>query len=910
MPFTKKQREKSPSSTPLPSTEGAAPDPTAPGLPSAEHDAAAKILAAIYDYRTPDGFDPSKLFHRKVNKRVIPSYYETIKEPVALSTIKQKLLRREYRSFREVVRDFALIPHNAQVFNRSDSGAFQDALVIREQIELQLRVYVENGTISKAVARLPDLGEIPTYEDAVVEEAVDAEEESSGDDDEGEEDDDDDGEELDDEGKPLKKRRGARPGNQNAKRNKDGEDGVPTGKKARGRPPKLLTPAEARIQAIIKGIRKPKNARGQLMIKDFDRLPDKQTMPEYYLEIKSPMAYDVLKRKVKRKKYRSVEDFMADVNLMFNNAKTYNTDDSPLYKHAVALQIEAGRLYDAERAKPDNNFADEDGKIPLPTGILHNGSLYTVGDWIHLQNPNDLTKPIPAQIYRTYKAADGRSMVNVCWYYRPEQTVHRFDKHFYPSEIVKTGRYRDHAIEEVEGKCFVMFFTRYFKGRPRDLAEGQEIYVCEARYNEAKVEFNKIKTWASCLPDEVRDRDYAMDLFDHPRKMRKFPSPIAYLLKDEQKATDDLPKVQWGAEGAPPKIGAVHRRPRGERDSAPPEPTPPPAPKPPTPAPRPMGYGAASLPQQQQQQQVGASRPVGRPPMLGYGAQQQPQQQQQGYASHTAGAPSPAPSRPASAFQQPSSYSTPHTPLQQPLTGPTLPRPSAPGIAAASTYLPQSAHPTTTTSTSTSQHQPVIPPSIPPNPSAYAPARPPTASASAYRDPAPIEVYVLPDQANLSMPVEVREQFARDAGGRVMFFVAPPVVVEGAAGSGEAGVGVGGHSVRYLAEKARRAGGGAGRKRKVRDEGRAEAEREQGAKRSRLVAESQGVREWEHLERAAGRMLEQRLRESAGQDELDDEHLGRWSEAQGLAGEQNLMMAERAARRRGQGAGGFDAMEP
>ncbi|KAK0948723.1 hypothetical protein LTR91_027016, partial [Friedmanniomyces endolithicus] len=175
-----------------------------------------------------------------------------------------------------------------------DSGAFQDALVIKEQVERQLQVLVEDGLISRETATLPDLGEIPTYEDAPIEEAAEGEEESS--DDEGEEDDDEDGDEVDDEGRPLKKRKGARGGAAAAKR-QTMEDGVPTGKKARGRPPKLLTPAEARIQAIIKGVRKPKNQRGQLMIKDFDRLPDKQAMPEYYVEIRNPMAYDILKRK-------------------------------------------------------------------------------------------------------------------------------------------------------------------------------------------------------------------------------------------------------------------------------------------------------------------------------------------------------------------------------------------------------------------------------------------------------------------------------------------------------------------------------------------------------------------------------------------------------------------------------------
>ncbi|KAK3621187.1 hypothetical protein LTR56_017157 [Elasticomyces elasticus] len=842
MPFTKS------SSTPMPSTEGA----TAPtgGMSEKEHTAAAKILEAVYAFRTADGFDPSKLFHRKVNKRVLPTYYDTIKEPIAMSTIKQKLHQRTYASFKEFVRDFALIAHNAQVFNRPDSGAFQDALVIRGELERLLGVEVANGTITAEMARLPDLGEIPTYEDVIVEDPAEAEEESS--DDEGEEDDDEEGEELDDEGRPVKKRKVPRSGAASAKRQAASEDP----KKARGRPPKLLTPIEARIQAIIKGVRKPKNSRGQLMIKDFDRLPDKQMMPEYYIEIKTPMAYDILKRKVKRKKYRTVEEFMAELNLMFNNAKQYNTDDSAIYAHAKALQIEAGKLYDIEAAKPDSTFADEEGKTPLPNGILHNGELYRVGDWIHIQNPNDLTKPIPAQIYRTYKAADGRSMVNVCWYYRPEQTVHRFDKHFYPNEVVKTGRYRDHGIEEVEGKCFIMFFTRYFKGRPRDLSEGQEIYVCEARYNETKHEFNKIKTWASCLPDEVRDRDYPMDLYEHSRKLKKFPSPIAYLLKDEQKEADEMPKVQWGAEGAPPKIGAVHRRPRGERDSPPPEPTPPPQPKAPTPRelPRQSSYHGTPL---QQGQQTGA-RPVGRPPLTSYAGAGQSQGQ---YGGLGIAASSPANLQQRPAQQQPS-FNTPQTP--QPSSA-SLPRPTV--MATGSGYRE-------TPGASLGPHQNL--------------ARPTTAQN--YRDPAPVEVYTLPDQANLSIPFEVRGQYQRDEMGRVLFFTAPPVEVEMRTGDG-----VRGHSVRYLAERARRKQT-LERKRKVREDDVLARERE--VKQQRLEDGFKAQDKVGGMKRKALLALEQQLRVSVAGDELDDEHLGRWSGAQALAVEQGRMMEERGLARR------------
>ena len=128
--------------------------------------------------------------------------------------------------------------------------------------------------------------------------------------------------------------------------------------------------------------------------------------------------------------------------------------------------------------------------------------------------------------------------------------------------MVKTGQYRDHQIEEVLDRCFVMFVTRFNKGRPRGFPPDKEIYVCESRYNEEKFTFNKIKTWASCVPDEVRDKDYEMDLYDVPRRMKKIPSPIKHLLREDAKETDELPKPTWGSPNAPPIVGAVHRRPR------------------------------------------------------------------------------------------------------------------------------------------------------------------------------------------------------------------------------------------------------------------------------------------------------------------------------------------------------------
>ena len=88
------------------------------------------------------------------------------------------------------------------------------------------------------------------------------------------------------------------------------------------------------------------------------------------------------------------------------------------------------------------------------------------------------------------------------------------------------------------------------------------------------------------------------------------------------------------------------------------------------------------------------------------------------------------------------------------------------------------------------------PPPIPPPPPSY-----PSQSRSSYRDPAPIEVYTLPDSANASIPPEIRNQFKRDENGRVLFFTAPPVYVADSENNTKKPFS---HSISYLANQTRR----------------------------------------------------------------------------------------------------------
>lgn len=249
---------------------------------------------------------------------------------------------------------------------------------MREIFAGELQKLVGKGHIIAKDATLPDLGEIPPAEDsppADPEDEEDEEEDEDGEDEEDEEDEDeDDDDDSDDEGG---RRRGRRRGRAAGRRDRD--TGKDDAYKRRGRPPSVLTPTEARIASLLRGLRKPKDDAGDLLVLPFEKLPDKAMVPDYYEIITSPIALDNIKRKAKRKKYQSIEHALQDVELMFENAKRYNEDDSEVYLAAVELQKQARFLAEQEKAKPDDDFRDEDGKLPL-SEIQYNGQVWRVGE--------------------------------------------------------------------------------------------------------------------------------------------------------------------------------------------------------------------------------------------------------------------------------------------------------------------------------------------------------------------------------------------------------------------------------------------------------------------------------------------------------------------------------------------------
>ncbi|WBW70737.1 RSC complex bromodomain subunit Rsc1 [Schizosaccharomyces osmophilus] len=310
-------------------------------------------------------------------------------------------------------------------------------------------------------------------------------------------------------------------------------------------PTKPTVPLEAKAKVIMRQVRRYRDVNGRQLFAPFERLPDPRMFPEYYQAIHHPMALDVIQKKLNKNQYSSLDEFISDFNLMFNNAKSFNDSSSQVFRDADFLQkyladviqMELGRLdVDGGPYDVDSHTSQRHDK-QFQTSIFYEGTPLSIGDWILLKNPSDLNKPVVAQIFKIWNSSDQTPWITVCWYFRPEQTVHRADRIFYENEVFKTSLYRDHPVSDIIERCFVMYITRYVRGRPKGI-RSTPVFVCESRYNDDTKQFSKIKSWKGCMPEEVRGFDYEMILFDHTIPPNKVPSPLLHLLSGRPQMSD------------------------------------------------------------------------------------------------------------------------------------------------------------------------------------------------------------------------------------------------------------------------------------------------------------------------------------------------------------------------------------
>lgn len=531
---------------------------------------ATRSILALLQAQESGSRNLADVFQELPPRKELPDYYKVITRPMALDAVKSRAKNGKYTVFADFLRDLAQIFHNAKLYNLKRSLVHADACALEKVLNAEL-VRLHETKVCRET-------ELP----AVGDEAP----EGSGDEDEaGSSDNEDDNLQTP---KPKKLKISIKSEATPAAAAGSTEDDrtSPSTAKKRLRPPNVESPDETRMKNILRSLRRVQRD-GDTLFEPFEKLPDVKEYPDYYEHIKNPMSLALVKKNVKRKLYcvpNGMDHFKQDVRTIFANAQFYNEDKSDIHQAATYFLTQLDDIISIEVARPDSDFANVEPqeKSSAQTGgmvklarkgvakILQRGEEYKVGDWVYLENPNDPPFPIIAQIFRTWQNSDGQYWVNVCWYYRPFQTVHRADKLWYDREVVKTGQYRDHSAQELIGHCYIMYVTKYVRGRPREWTGADEdLWVCENRYNEEAVTYNKIKAWKSCVPEESREQcsNFEMELFPDVRPPKKFLSPLLHLMPEDKSLWVNPPEpvegtvVKYpeprdrGVGNGPPKLG-------------------------------------------------------------------------------------------------------------------------------------------------------------------------------------------------------------------------------------------------------------------------------------------------------------------------------------------------------------------
>lgn len=277
-------------------------------------------------------------------------------------------------------------------------------------------------------------------------------------------------------------------------------------------------------------------------------------------QITRPTSLQAITHRIVHCEYAQPALFEQDMLQLFSNARTWYGIGTPGYKEMVTLQRlyqqltpSKASMYDGANTKHvkarsnDIDLVDQrrarasavdffsssaygPGNEPhtlhephtLLDAAWFKGRMYRTGDWVHLMNPVDPSRPIVAQIFRVYKRRDvPGTFLTANWYYRPEQTSHGAARVFYENEVLKTGIFGDHVLEDIVEEILVLFHTKYARARPKAAYSAPQVptYIVESKYDVARAEFHKIQSWASCVPTEVREKRTPMDVFAVPSSM-------------------------------------------------------------------------------------------------------------------------------------------------------------------------------------------------------------------------------------------------------------------------------------------------------------------------------------------------------------------------------------------------------
>lgn len=237
-------------------------------------------------------------FVKLPSKVMYPDYYQEIKNPIALNTIKVKITKKVYKNFDELVADFKLLFTNALNYNLEESLIYQHAKLFLEALKTKA------NELGASVANLSiDTTNIPNYT-------------------------------------PSTPGRKSKAHQQNSA-TKQPKHVVEHNIK---RLFKLVLDycggEEESKDANTKQSEKARlNPNKTILSQQFMTLPNRSELPGYYEKIREPLDFDTVQKRVDSGSYYNSEaDVVTDCNKVLNNARSYFPESSLIHKDAVKLQ--------------------------------------------------------------------------------------------------------------------------------------------------------------------------------------------------------------------------------------------------------------------------------------------------------------------------------------------------------------------------------------------------------------------------------------------------------------------------------------------------------------------------------------------------------------------------------------------
>jgi hypothetical protein len=95
-----------------------------------------------------------------------------------------------------------------------------------------------------------------------------------------------------------------------------------------------------------------------VMSEIFMELPNKKLYGDYYTIVKQPICLNMIKKRIAKNEYQSLDAMQNDVTLMVNNTQIYNQEGSMVYNGS--LEMMAAFLEQAMRVKQQTQLPQPD----------------------------------------------------------------------------------------------------------------------------------------------------------------------------------------------------------------------------------------------------------------------------------------------------------------------------------------------------------------------------------------------------------------------------------------------------------------------------------------------------------------------------------------------------------------------